>query len=503
VGTADPADLDLNNITTSSAARGMRIDGAASGDQAGIVGTPGDPNDDGIDDMIVGATGSSSLGRTFNGSAYLVYGEAVADPADLDLNNITTSAAARGMRMDGSATGEAAGISVAAAGDVNADGFDDIAVGGFAASPNELASGSAYVIYGRGVADPADLDLNEITSTAAARGLRADGQTEFEQAGRSVGPAGDVNDDGIDDVIVGAPFASNFGGQGSGSAYVLYGQGTADLADLDLVDLDGSAAARGLRIDGAASLDQAGTAATSSGDFNDDGIDDVIVGALGVSSGAGAAYVLGLAPAASPGAHGFGTVPQGGVSAPRTVTVTNRELAPLSVTGFTFGGARPGDFFAGSDTCGSPLEPGDSCTVATRFAPQGKGSRSATLTVQTNTAVDPTITLSGTGGSLPQGPQGPPGPQGPASEVTCKVKGKGKKKVKCKVVVEAVAEAERMRWRLSRGGRTVARGGAEAEAEGATIDTGRRKLRRGRYKLTVSYRQDGERIELSTSIRVR
>jgi hypothetical protein len=111
----------------------------------------------------------------------------------------------------------------------------------------------------------------------------------------------------------------------------------------------------------------------------------------------------------------YGTQPQSTLSAPQTVTITNVGTLPLSVTGLSFGGADPGDFLVGSSTCGGQVPPGQTCQATVYFAPQGQGSRSATLVVTSNDPVSPTtVGLTGTGGSLPQGAQGPAGPAGPA-----------------------------------------------------------------------------------------
>ena len=265
--TADPTDVSLAGLAT----RGFRIDGAAAGDQAGIsVAAAGDPNNDGIDDVIVGAQAATG----FAGSAYVVYGQSAADPSDLLLSGL----GARGFQIDGQAAGDNAGSSVAAAGDPNNDGIDDVIVSARLADNTGSQSGSAYVVYGQSIADPADLAL----SALAARGFRIDGAAAGDNLGSgraSVAIAGDLNNDGIDDVVVGTQFADNSGGN-SGSAYVVYGQNAGDPADVALATL----ASRGFRIDGETANDFAGASVAAAGDPNNDGIDDVIVGAQGANN---------------------------------------------------------------------------------------------------------------------------------------------------------------------------------------------------------------------------
>ena len=244
-------------------------------------------------------------------------------------------------------------------------------------------------------------------------------------------------------MIVGAHFANNNGG--AGSAYVVYGNDVPgkDPDDIALATITTTNAGRGLRIDGQASNDQAGFSVSAAGDPNNDGIDDVIVGAPKADNGSsnsqsGSAYILGQVPSAGPGSLSFGSVgspvAQGTVSASQSFTVTNNELAPVSIDGFAFAGANPDDFIVASDTCHGQVEALTTCTASIRFAPQAQGTRTATLTAVVDGLPDPGATaLTGTAGPLPQGPagadgsqgpagaQGPPGVQGPAGESAVKL----------------------------------------------------------------------------------
>lgn len=94
----------------------------------------------------------------------------------------------------------------------------------------------------------------------------------------------------------------------------------------------------------------------------------------------------------------FPSVPQGGVSAPQTVELTNTGEAPLIVGGTSFAGSDPEDFLIGSSTCGSQIEPGRGCQMRVRFTPQAQGPRTATLLIAGNDPAGPTsVDLSGTG----------------------------------------------------------------------------------------------------------
>jgi virginiamycin B lyase len=122
--------------------------------------------------------------------------------------------------------------------------------------------------------------------------------------------------------------------------------------------------------------------------------------------------IASVSPASPPA---FATTPQGTLSAPQTLTVSNTGQVDLTISGLSFSGADPGDFVIGSNSCLGSIAPGESCQLQVSFAPGGQGARSATLLIASNdNANSPlSVPLSGTGGNLPQGPQGLQGSQGP------------------------------------------------------------------------------------------
>jgi FG-GAP repeat protein len=303
--TADPADLNLADIATAAAARGMRIDGAVAGDGAGLELTAvRDLNDDGIPDAVISAPFASNNTRQESGSVYVVYGEKGDDPTDIDLAQITTVQAARGMRIDGPSflAGEQ-GLAVAGGRDLNGDGINDLLIGSPVASIGHRFGGIAYVVYGQ-PADGPDLDLGEIGTSAAERGFSIRGAEGGDEAGFAVAVGSDVNGDGRPDAIVGADDASNNHRLLSGSAYVIFGQRSADPSNIDLARLETTQATRGLRIDGAARGEHAGSAvAASAGDLDGDDRPDVIVGAPVAHNGrqdSGSVYLVGLGPVPPP-----------------------------------------------------------------------------------------------------------------------------------------------------------------------------------------------------------
>jgi hypothetical protein len=237
--------------------------GENDGDTFGCSVAPaGDLNGDGYDDLIIGANFYPGLaGR---GRAYIYFGGPSIDSvADLVLPNPLP-------------TGNHFGISVASAGDFNGDGYPDVIVGmRYAGLP-----GKAFIYYG----GPAMDATPDVTLTGESTGA----STWF---GFSVAPAGDVNGDGYDDVIVGSPMCKNATGY-VGRAYVFFG-GSAPDAVPDRV------------FTGGADGDDLGWTVGSAGDLNGDGHPDLFAIAPYNDAGgtdAGAAYVWFGGP-------GFDTVP--------------------------------------------------------------------------------------------------------------------------------------------------------------------------------------------------
>ena len=123
-----------------------------------------------------------------------------------------------GFVINGVSTGDTSGRSVSSAGDVNGDGFDDLIVGAFGDAPNGGNSGASFVVFGK--TDGTTVELSDVE--AGTGGFVINGVSTFDQAGRSVSSAGDVNGDGFDDLIVGAPYDAPNGGN-SGASFVVFG----------------------------------------------------------------------------------------------------------------------------------------------------------------------------------------------------------------------------------------------------------------------------------------
>jgi len=259
LGHEDPE--DLSNEALGGGELGFVVDGQGDRERmASAAAGAGDVNGDGFGDFIVCAPWADLVEGDEGGRCYVVFGRAEF-AANLSLGAIAGGDG--GFVINGGAAGGRAGISVAGGGDVNGDGLDDLLVGAssFAELEPELDRGRAWVIYGRTGGAP--VELSEIAEGVG--GFAIDGLSAFGWAGASVAMAGDLNSDGLGDVLVGAPFATVEDADYSGQAYVVYGGGDGTI-DLLYQVPDGRALHFGWAVAGV-------------GDVNGDGRDDIAIGA--------------------------------------------------------------------------------------------------------------------------------------------------------------------------------------------------------------------------------
>ncbi|ALQ50858.1 integrin alpha [Nitrosomonas ureae] len=265
------ATVDLSDLDGSD---GFRLDGEEKiGRLNTSVSNAGDVNGDGFDDVIVSGGYYADSNELNSGSSYIVFGKASGIDATVDLSDLDGN---DGFRLDGEERYDRAGSAVSTAGDVNGDGFDDVIVGAFGADSNGSNSGSSYVVFGKASGFDAAMNLSALDGS---NGFRLDGEVG-SRSGSSVSPAGDVNGDGFDDLIIGVPYAAP-NGYNSGSSYVVFGKSSDFDATMRLSDLDGS---NGFRLDGEMSHERLGRDVSAAGDVNGDGFDDVIIAVSGSSS---------------------------------------------------------------------------------------------------------------------------------------------------------------------------------------------------------------------------
>ncbi len=279
-GKTDGTTVDLNGITGFDPAKGYKMTGPNGSVVGRAVSGVGDVNKDGYADVLVGGHRADLNGRTDSGSAYLVHGKTTA--TTIDLTSYTS-----GFRIDGATADAKLGISVSAAGDVNADGTPDLLVTASGSKgvvgDERNNSGSAFVIFGKTTSTTVD------TAALGSAGYQIRGAAVGDEVAQAVG-IGDVNADGKADALIGADAADPGGRLDAGAAYVVFGK--SDTAVIDLLSLGAS----GYLIQGAVAGDMAGDRVANAGDTNGDGRTDFIVTAPTADNNSrtdsGSAYLL-------------------------------------------------------------------------------------------------------------------------------------------------------------------------------------------------------------------
>ncbi|MEO0423303.1 MAG: VCBS repeat-containing protein [Pseudomonadota bacterium] len=287
-----PAEFDVSLLREANGGNGSQGYVLAGGSRDMSVSSGGDLNGDGLDELLIATSATNRV--------YVRYGTTQA-PAEADITDVLEANGGDGsigfLLTNGLRGGEF-GFSMAPVGDVNGDGRDDLLVGARLTS-----DGEAYLILGRDGDFPVEFDASTLFEAAGGDGSEGTvflGVDANDLAGRSVGAAGDVNNDGIDDFLISAILGDAPGGApGVGETYLVYGREGGFPAEFELASLfetNGGDGSMGTVLRGFETGDQSGTDVTGIGDVNGDGIDDIIIGApravFGAERDAGEAYVV-------------------------------------------------------------------------------------------------------------------------------------------------------------------------------------------------------------------
>jgi len=275
---------DIVTCTLDLASADATWTGSDADDKLGSsLAAAGDLNQDGFDDFLIGAEAADADGDGADeGAMYVVFGP-------LTGGGTTTSVDDAGLVISGGDENGRFGLNVAGIGDFNGDGAPDFASAAATHSEHETlsrtANGAAWVFLGGSGLDSSGMDGVDDAEVWFY------GDRNYDWMGGLVTGAGDVNDDGYADLILGAT-GDDDGGSQSGAFYIMFGGATS---------ADGSVADADVLLYGDSANDRVGGNAAGVGDLDNDGFDDVLFGTPYVSdngSNAGAAYIA-LGPLSS------------------------------------------------------------------------------------------------------------------------------------------------------------------------------------------------------------
>ena len=290
--------VNVNDINDSLNNDAQTIAGLATDDWSGFGLAPaGDVNGDGFDDVIVGVPQDDTNGEDA-GRAYVLFSNASGLLPDFT----SVLAGNGGFVINGAAEGDNAGFSVNGGADINGDGLSDIVIGAPFADNNGNNSGTVYVVFGK--ANTSAVELGALNQGISPLGYAIHGAYKHDYVGGSV-LIGDVNGDGLADIIAGETqtrfvvgqevisISDSFDGNSNYDdphmAYVIYGKSDLSTQYLAEIALDTNTSGFVIKDDGRAPFNDwpFGALVMPSGDFNSDGLTDVIVshGILGRESG--------------------------------------------------------------------------------------------------------------------------------------------------------------------------------------------------------------------------
>eukprot|EP00727_Mastigamoeba_balamuthi_P011791 m51a1_g7234 putative C-tail anchored protein (1223) ;mRNA; r:64005-67673 len=223
------------------------------------VGALGDIDGNGMDDILMGAPkdDNSSTGCTYILRGHKWNASTLPSKIELDLAEHQGT----GYILRSQTTAPQVGASVHGVGDINNDGRADFAVG---------APGAGRVFLRFGAVGPVEPE-----SSIEAGSVVLESSETWDMFGWSVSSAGDINGDGVADLVVGAPGADS----GVGRAYVVFGR-SGFWAPGAVVDVANLSLDEGIAISGDKAWPGCGRQVSSAGDMNKDGVDDIIVGAV-------------------------------------------------------------------------------------------------------------------------------------------------------------------------------------------------------------------------------
>ncbi|GGX62110.1 hypothetical protein GCM10011309_10060 [Litorimonas cladophorae] len=309
----------------------LQIDGQ---NFAPIVSDAGDVNNDGFDDILVGIGEADANGED-SGLVAVVFGGEGGFGTSVDgvsTINLDTLAAEDGFLVAGEAGGDYL-RPVSSAGDFNGDGIDDFVIGATGVDLFAPNAGASYIIFGQegdfAETDETGQQIIDLSALTPAQGLVFVGGEDSGRLGYDVSDAGDVNGDGIADLLL-----SDTDYLSDGGVFVVYGTtetlGETAADGRHVVDLSNLTADQGFLVTNASSGYFLGFTVAAVGDINSDGIDDF---GLSDPTGQGAAYVIFGSPDGSgtPDSSGLSVLSLAELSASEGIQIIGTDASPTTV----------------------------------------------------------------------------------------------------------------------------------------------------------------------------
>ncbi|MCW2349248.1 FG-GAP-like repeat-containing protein [Sphingobium sp. B12D2B] len=273
-GRSNNTTIDLSALTAASNTLGFMVEGSSTSDQLGFsVSDAGDVNGDGLSDFIVSANVADTPGSN-SGAAYVVFGQTGISGASLNVSALTAATNTRGFMISGSSAGDYLGFSIAGSGDINGDGLSDLAFAAAYADTSASNVGKFYVVFGK--SDGAGVGASALSVAGNTLGFVINGSSTDDNA-TSISVIGDMNGDGLADLLVGSSVSDSNGGTDAGKAYVVFGKTDSSAVDLSALSVAGNT--QGFAINGTGQVSAFFGKSVSAGDLNGDGLVDLMIGA--------------------------------------------------------------------------------------------------------------------------------------------------------------------------------------------------------------------------------